>query len=157
MRLSPALPLVLAACVSSPPDTAADRAELLRMHDMARADHLEKRADRLVSKFADSMRSVAAGRVTISPRSETQARLQAYFDQSTFQEWDDLAPPFIEISPDGRMAYKIVQKRVRLTAPDSTGRTIAEDVVFAWVEIYRKPADGWTLVAIASTDRPGPP
>jgi hypothetical protein len=39
------------------------------------------------------------------------------------------------------MAYKIVQKHVRLTAPDSTRRPVAEDVVY---------------VAIASTDRPGP-
>lgn len=157
MRFFPLPLLAISACLSSPPDHAADRAELLRMHDMARADHLEKRADRLVSSFADSMRMVSAGRVTIDPNAETQARLQAYFDRSTFQEWDDLAPPFLEISPDGRMAYKIVQKRVRLTAPDSTGRTVAEDVVYAWVEIYRKPADRWTLVAVASTDRPGPP
>lgn len=38
------------------------------------------------------------------------ARLQAYFDRSTFQAWDDIAPPLLRISPDGRMAYKIVQK-----------------------------------------------
>jgi hypothetical protein len=82
--------------------------------------------------------------------------LQAYFDHSTFQAWDDIAPPILRISPDGRMAYKIVQKRVRLTAPDSTGRPVAEDVVYAWIEMYEKPDDRWILMAIASTDRPGP-
>jgi len=58
--------------------------------------------------------------------------------------------------PDGRMAWKIVRKRVQLTAPDSTGRPVAEDVVYAWVEIYEKPQDRWILKAVASTDRPGP-
>ncbi len=54
------------------------------------------------------------------------------------------------------MAYKIVQKRVRLTTPDSAGRPVAEDVVYAWIEMYEKPGDRWILMAVASTDRPGP-
>ena len=148
--------LLLAACAPPSGGTKGDRAELLRMHEQARADHLEKRADRMVASFADSLRFVAAGEVTIVPPEQNRARLQAYFDRSTFQAWDDIAPPILRISPDGRMAYKIVQKRVRLTAPDSLGRTVAEHVVYAWVEMYEKPADRWILMAVASTDRPGP-
>jgi hypothetical protein len=148
--------LLLVACASPSGDPKADRAELLRMHLQARTDHLEKRADRMVASFDDSIRFVAAGEVTVTSPAENQARLQAYFDRSTFQAWDDIAPPILRISPDGRMAYKIVQKRVRLTAPDSSGRPAAEDVVYAWVEMYEKPADRWVLMAVASTDRPGP-
>jgi hypothetical protein len=86
---------------------------------------------------------------------ENQTRLQRYFDQSTFEEWEDLAPPLIRISPDGHMAYVVVQKRVRLTAADSAGSPRAEHTVFAWLEVYEKRAGQWTLMAVASTDRPG--
>jgi hypothetical protein len=148
--------LLLVACASPSVDLEADRTKLLRMHQLARTAHLEKRADRMVASFDDSIRFVAAGEVTVTSPAENQARLQAYFDRSTFQAWDDIAPPILRISPDARMAYKIVQKRVRLTAPDSSGRPVAEDVVYAWVEMYEKPADRWVLMAVASTDRPGP-
>jgi hypothetical protein len=148
--------LLLAACASPSSGTEDDRAELLRLHELHRTAHLEKRADQMVASFDDSVRFVAAGGVDVISPAENQARLQAYFDRSTFQAWDDIAPPILRISPDGRMAYKIVQKRVRLTAPDSTGRPVAEDVVYAWIEMYEKPDDRWILMAIASTDRPGP-
>ncbi len=147
--------LVLAACAPRP-DLEADRAELLRLHQEARTAHLEKRADLMVGPFDDSLRFVARGEVSMQSPEANRVRLQAYFDRSTFQAWDDIAPPLLRISPDGRMAYKIVQKRVRLTAPDSTGRAVAEDVVYAWVEIYQKPRDRWILTTVASTDRPGP-
>ena len=148
--------LLLAACASSSSDLESDRAELLRLHRLARTAHLEKRADRMVAPFDDSLRFVAAGKVTVTSPAVSQARLQAYFDRSTFQAWDDIAPPILRISPDGRMAYKIVQKRVRLAAPDSTGQPVGEDVVYAWNEMYEKPDDRWILMAVASTDRPGP-
>ena len=144
------------ACGAPAPDLERDRAQLLRLHDVARTAHLEKRADLMVASFDDSLRSVARGVVTIASPEENRTRMQAYFDRSTFQAWDDLEPPYLRISPDGRMAWKIVRKRVRLTAPDSTGRPVAEDVVYAWVEIYEKPQDRWILKAVASTDRPGP-
>jgi len=49
--------------------------------------------------------------------------------QSGQESGDDLAPPIIRISPDGQMAYVVVQKRVRLTAPDSAGEQQPEHTV----------------------------
>jgi hypothetical protein len=155
--MPPARLLVLlgfAAC-TPPSQTDADRTALLRLHALAETAHLDKRADLLVASFSDSFLNVARGAVTRRTPAENRARFQAYFDRSTFQEWADLAPPIIRISPDGQMAYVIVQKRVRLTAPDSTGVPRAEHTVFAWVELYEKRAGRWTLMAVASTDRPG--
>jgi hypothetical protein len=134
-------------------DLAADRAELLRLHDQARTAHLEERVDLMA--FPESLMQVSRGAVTVRSAAENEERFRAYFGRSTFQEWDDIAPPLIRISPDGRMAYVVVQKRVRLTAPDSAGIPRPEHVVFAWVEIYEKRAGRWTLTLVASTDRPG--
>jgi hypothetical protein len=155
--MSPKLPLLLlglTAC-GPRPDVDADRAELLRMHELGRTAHLERRADLLVASFADSFLNISHGAVAHRSPAESRARFQAYFDRVAFQEWDDLAPPLIRISPDGQMAYVIVQKSVRLTAPDSAGMPQPEHTVYAWVELYEKRAGRWTLMAVVSTDRPG--
>lgn len=137
------------------PDLEADRAALLQLHALAQTAHLEKRADLLVASFADSLLSVSQGAVTIRTPAQNRARFQAYFDRSTFLEWADLAPPVIRISPDGNMAYVIVQKRVRLSAADSSGQQRLEHTIFAWLEAYEKRDGRWTLMAVVSTDRPG--
>jgi hypothetical protein len=146
--------LSLVAC-STGPDLVEDRAALLRLHELAQTAHLEKRPDLLVASFADSFLNVARGAVTMRNPAENQARFQAYFDRSTFVEWADLAPPIIRISPDGQMAYVIVQKSVRLSALDSLGVPRPEHTVFAWVALYEKRNGSWRLMAVASTDRPG--
>jgi len=139
----------------SHPNLEADRAELLRMHGLAQTAHLEKRADLLVASFADSFLNISRGEVTVRTPAESRKRFQAYFDRSTFQEWSDIEPPIIRISPDGQMAYVIVHKQVRLITPDSSGVSRPEHTVFAWVELYEKRGGKWTLMGVASTDRPG--
>ena len=148
--------VLLAGCAGAPrADVAADRAEIARLLRGARSAHLEKRADLVAEGFADTLLMIARGEVSAQSPEAMRQRMQAYFDRSTFQEWDDIEPPRIRVSPDGRMAYAIVHKRVRLTAPDSTGATVADHTVFAWVELYEKLDGRWRLMAVASTDRPG--
>jgi hypothetical protein len=119
---------LLVGCASSaarrtPTDEAADRAALLRLHAEQRAAHLGRRADLLVAGQADALVSVAGGRVSEETRERVRASFQRYFDASTFQAWDAAAPPRIRISPDGRMTYVIVEKRVHVTiAPAGAAR-----------------------------------
>jgi hypothetical protein len=136
---------------------AADRAALLRLHERSRAAHLEHRADWLVSEWADSLFSISGGRVSIGNAERGRARFQEYLDASTFQAWDDIVPPRIRISRDGQMAYVVVEKRVHLTARDSTGAVQPERTRFAWLSVYEKQNGRWRLAAIASTDRPDHP
>jgi len=154
LRVFLVLLLSLGAC-GPRPDLGADRAALLRLHELAQTAHLDKRPDLLVASFADSFLNISRGAVTLRTPAENRARFQAYFDRSTFLEWADLAPPVIRISPDGQMAYVIVQKRVRLNALDSAEVQRPEHTIFAWVELYEKQGGRWTLMAVASTDRPG--
>jgi len=152
LRLSLLALLGLGAC-GPRPNLDEDRAVLLRLHEQARLAHLEKRVD--LMELPDSLMEIARGTVRVRSAADNQVRFQAYFDRSTFAEWADLAPPLIRISPDGRMAYVIVQKSVRLTAPDSSGVARAEHTVYAWLEVYEKRRGKWTLAVVASTDRPG--
>jgi uncharacterized protein (TIGR02246 family) len=135
------------------PDRAADRAELLRLHQRARDAHLQHRADWLVSEWTDSLFSVSGGRVSVGNKERGRAGFQKYLDAVEFQAWDDIVPPRIRISPDGQMAYVIVEKRVHLTLKDSTVNE-AERVRYAWMSVYEKQDGRWRLAAIASTDRP---
>ena len=133
---------------------AADRAELLRLHERQRTAHVERRADWLVEEWADTLVNISGGRVSIGSRERSQAGFQEYLDASTFQAWDDIVPPRIRISPDGNMAYIVVEKRVHLTTQDSSGVVRAERTKFAWLSVYEKQRGQWRLSAIASTDRP---
>jgi hypothetical protein len=136
-------------------DDAADRAELLRLHAEQRTAHLEHRADLLVAGQADTLLNVSAGRVSARPREQARASFQAYFDASTFSAWDDIAPPRIRISADGRMAYVIVEKRVHVAiAPSGGGAPVVQRVRYAWLSVYEKIDGRWRMTAIASTDRP---
>lgn len=167
MRHLPTVPLlVLLACATpgsqrgSPPADpqggalASDRAELLRLHERQRAPHLNRRANWLVAEFADSLFSISQGRVSIGNRERARASFQEYLEASTFQAWDDIVPPRIRISPDGQMAYVIVEKRVHLTTHGAGGDTDVERTRFAWLSVYEKQAGQWRLAAIASTERP---
>ena len=146
--------VVLAACASQP-DQSADRAELRRIHGLHREAHLQRRADLLVATFADSFLSISRGKVEAPTPAMSLERFQAYFDRSTFLAWDDLVPPVVRISPDGRMAYVIVQKDVRARAADTTVDLAVAHTIYAWLEVYEKEGGAWHLRAIASTDRPG--
>jgi hypothetical protein len=151
---------LLTACASagarrSAADEASDRAELLRLHEQARTAHVDRRADLLVSSQADTLLSVSGGRISMSTRDAVRSSFQEYFDQSTFQAWDDVTPPRIRISPDGQMAYVVVDKRVHVTMTPAPGAApVVERVRYAWLSVYEKRNGEWRMTAIASTERP---
>jgi len=100
------------------------------------------------------MLSVSGGRVSASSREAVRSFFQGYFDQSTFQAWDDVTPPRIRISADGMMAYVIVDKRVHVTSTAPGAAPVVERVRYAWLSVYEKRNGEWRMTAIASTDRP---
>ena len=153
MRSGSILFLGLTACASSG-SRAADQAELLTLHEEQRTAHLEKRADLLVASQADSLISISRGNVSVTDSAAVRAMFQSYFDQVEFHAWDDAAPPIVRISPDGQMAYVIVQKRVHLSPADSTKSGETERTMYAWLAVYEKRDGNWRMTAIASTDRP---
>ena len=145
--------LVLYGCGPQPVDLEAEREALERVRALHRSAHFHRDAERMVATFSDDMRGVQNGEVVQRSREEHTARLQRYFDQSTFEAWDDLVPPHIRISPDGRMAYVIVQKRVALRARGDGEAGPIHETIFAWLETWEKVDGEWRLTANASTRR----
>jgi hypothetical protein len=129
--------------------------ELLAMHNEGRKAHFDRDANLLVSGFADDYTSLGRGKIDRPTREASLARFTGYFSNSTFLEWDDIAPPVIKVSDDATMGYVIVHKRVRLLARDEKGVQHEETEVYSWLANFRKINGKWKLTAIASTNTPG--
>jgi hypothetical protein len=128
--------------------------ELLELHNQQRAAHFNRDAKLLMSTSADDFTSVNDGKIRQPNREESVNRLQRYFDNSTFIEWDDITPPVIRVSDDATMAYVIVHKKVRLLEKTETGNSQEDTEVFAWVAIYQKRNGRWQSTVIVSTRTP---
>ena len=79
MRVLPLLRLLALLAISAcrpAVDLAADRAELLRLHDQARTAHLEERVDLMA--FPESLMQVSRGAVTVRSAAENEERFRAY-------------------------------------------------------------------------------
>ena len=141
-------------CAMTAPVQSESVNELLRLHYRDRASHFNGDARPIFAAFADEYFSIGNGRVRTPDREAGMKRLQAYFDASTFLEWDDITPPIIRVSDDGTLAYAIVHKKVRLLSKDDSGKEREETEVFAWVATYRKIEGKWKVTMVASTNTP---
>jgi len=128
--------------------------EISDLLKQARVAHFTRNAKLLVSTFADDFTNIAGGKITKPVREASITRFQKYLDNSTFIEWDDIAPPVIKVSDDASMAYVLVHKKVRLLAKDESGKEQEETEIFAWIEVYRKIKGDWKLTAVVSTNTP---
>jgi sulfatase modifying factor 1 len=139
-------------CAMTSPVQSEDVNEILRMHYRDRAAHFNRDAAYIFSNFADEYFSIGNGRLNVPDREAGRKRLQAYFDASTFIEWDDVTPPVIRISDDGSMAYVLVHKRVRLLDKNDGGKEEIE--IFAWNMTMRKIGGKWRVTSTTSTRTP---
>lgn len=128
--------------------------QLLELQKQARVAHFTRNANLLVSTFADDFTNIAGGKITKPAREASITRFQNYLNNSTFLEWDDIAPPVIKVSDDASMAYVLVHKKVRLLAKNENGISTEETEIFAWIETYRKIKGEWKLTAVVSTNTP---
>ena len=139
-------------CAATSPEQSEDLNELLRMHYRDRAAHFARDAAAIYSNFADEYFNLGNGQISSGDREAGQKRMQAYFDASTFLEWDDITPPVIKVSNDRSMAYVLVHKKVRLLDKNDGGKEKIE--VFAWSTSLRKIGGKWKMTSVTSTRTP---
>lgn len=141
-------------CALTSPVQSESVNELLRLHYADRAAHFNRDAAYIFAQFADDYVSIGDGRVRRGDPAAGQKRMQAYFDASTFLEWDDITPPIIRVSADGSMASSIVNKKVRLLSKDPEGKLKEEVEVFAWTMTFRRVQNKWKVTSVTSTRTP---
>ena len=146
-------PLIFCVACKEKIDFSKEEMMIREMLATERKAHFERNADLFINEFADSMISVNRGIVNIPERSEQWERIGNYFSKMEFIKWDDTAEPVIEMSPDGKMAFAVIQKKVVVTFPDSTGNKVIDSTDYAWVSIYRKINSEWKVVCNVSTNK----
>jgi hypothetical protein len=132
------------------PDLVKDEQQLLNLHAQERDAHLKGDADLLASEIASEFVSVRDGEVESDSREEVRHQFAERFRRVRYSEWDDVIPPRVQISPDGKMVSVVVQIRARYR--DWTGLSLGEEHKFlsSWVATYEKQQSEWHMVAIAS-------
>jgi hypothetical protein len=152
-------------CLSSAPadspaaSRAADestsaKAELLAVHQTARRAHFNRDVDFIVAGMGTEFTTVHEGTIRVMLREDVRKQFTEYFRGAEFSAWDDLEPPIIRISPDGKMGWMIVRVRIAYTKKDAGGAPSKEDTVMAWMSAYEKHDGKWLLVANATTSKP---
>jgi hypothetical protein len=133
---------------------ATAKAELLALHQAARRAHLNRDVDFIVAGTGTEFTTVHEGRVKVMSRDDVRKQFTEYFRGAEFSAWDDLEPPIIRVSPDGKMGWMIVRVRIAYTKTDADGAKSKEDTVMAWMSVYEKRDGKWLLIANASTSEP---
>ncbi len=127
---------------------------LIKRHIADRQAHFNRDIDALLTGIANNQVNIRDGQVTIRSRADAEKGFQAYFQGATFHEWDDLEPPMIHVSEDGRMAWMVNRVRVRHTRQTDNGENPETNFTCAWLMVYEKCGDNWVAVANASTFAP---
>ena len=123
--------------------------ELLALHAADRRAHFAHDVDGLLAHVAEEIVDVRDGNVRRVTREQLRARFQQYFSTAEFTAWDDVAPPIVQVSPDGRMAWMIVKVRIAYSARD----TEKTDETMAWMSAYEKRNGIWVLTAVTTTSQ----
>ncbi|HTU13488.1 MAG TPA: nuclear transport factor 2 family protein [Allosphingosinicella sp.] len=146
-------PIVALALVLAQPAAAAPSAldELRALIPLQRTAHLNYDAALLVNLFAEDFVVIDGGRVTRPTRAESLRRFRHYFETMRFLAWDDIDPPVIVVSPDGRLATVVVTKLVRAVPRAAGAGGAVTETRFAWLETWRRDAAGWRMIQLAST------
>ncbi|HEY0080109.1 MAG TPA: hypothetical protein VGB73_15970 [Pyrinomonadaceae bacterium] len=135
-------------------DLEKEKAELLRLHKLAREAHFKTDVDLLMKGSGEEFISVSGGRISRSKPSDERKGFTEYFRGAKYYEWDDLEEPIVRISKDASMAWMITRIRSRRTQKDKAGKEIEQKFVYAGIMIYEKRNGNWVRVANVSTFEP---
>ena len=118
---------------------------------------MNRDVDFIVAGMGPEFTTVHEGAIRVMSREDVRKQFTEYFHGAEFSAWDDLEPPVIRISPDGKMGWMIVRVRIAYTKTDAAGAPSKEDTVMAWMSAYEKRDGKWLLVANATTSEPENP
>jgi len=132
----------------------AAEAELLALHQADRRAHFARDVDALLATLPEKLIYVRDGKITNASKENARKNFTEYFRGAEFSAWDDLEPPVVRASPDGKMGWMIVRVKVAYTKMDESGKKSPEESVMAWMSTYEKRAGKWMVVANVTTTAP---
>ena len=126
-----------------------DRADILRLYEVTRQGHLEGDAAKLLAQYGDAWVDLRDGGVVDRTIADETARLGDMLAITQYQLWEDVAPPRVDVSPDGSMAWLLGQIRALATQslPDGSEREIAYRC--SWLQVYTRIDGRWAAIVNA--------
>ena len=147
------LSLPAAVKPASSDDSVQKRAEteLLSLHKDERHTHFDHDVKFLLAHVAPQLLDVRDGKVNRMSRDDVRVKFDEYFKQAQFSAWDDVEPPVVGVSADGKMGWMIVRVRIAYTETDASGKKTNQNTVGAWMSAYDKQNGTWLMTAVTST------
>jgi hypothetical protein len=127
-------------------DREADRRDIIRAYESARAAHFQHNAAAFLANNDATWYLVAEGTVALRRTAAEKQEVQQYFDTVKFADITDLDPPHVEVSSDGTMAWLLGHVRVRGTQREAKGAEVPLSFDASWIDVWqKKPTDGELL------------
>lgn len=152
--ISLAIILIVSCKEQNQVNIEAERDKILQLHKLQRDNHFNKDSISFASHLSENFISVNKGEITRPKKKDMISRYHNYFSSVEFVKWDDVTDPIIRFSEDGKLAYSIVDKIVKITYKDEKGDLIDDETHYAWTAIYKKYGDEWKVDCVTSTERP---
>jgi hypothetical protein len=126
-----------------------DKAAILDLYETTRRGHLEGDAALLLAQYAPQWDDLRSGSVVARTIDGERARIAGQLTGMRYLAWDDVAPPRVEVSADGTMAWLLGEIRARAvqTLPDGSEREIAYRC--AWLQVYARRDGRWEAIVNA--------
>lgn len=153
MKLFRILLLIVGCYMTAAASTSTverDTQSLLAMHARDRQAHLKGDADLLATGMADPFINVAHGKVETIPREQMRQHFAQYFGQVKYSSWEDSAPPKVFVSPDGQMAWMVIEIKARLSDRSGAQAGIEREFISSWIATFEKQHGEWRGVGISS-------
>jgi hypothetical protein len=144
---------IIGACGTGAADRAQDRREILRDYEAIKAAHFHRDAAAFLAPYDSGWMVVSGGSATARTHASAQPALQMYLDSISFTEITDVDPPRIEIATDGSMAWMLGHVRIRGQRRHADGASEPIGFESAFVDVWRKHAGQWRIIAHANTER----
>jgi len=126
-----------------------DEQSLLTIHQRTRQAYLKGDAALLVADMAPEIMDVGRGHFDKQARDQVRDHFNMFFKQAKYASFEDVVPPAVHVSADGRSAWMAVQikAKIRMTEPGKAPQDI--DFQTAWLSAFEKQNGDWKMTAIA--------
>jgi len=121
--------------------------ELLVIHAQDREARFATDAQALAARYADSTIYVRDGTLSQITRADMQRGFEQDFQNVTYQEWDDMEPPIVQVSQDASLDWVITRMKVRRTQINGLGAAAEREFIHAGIWTYEKRQGRWFCTA----------
>lgn len=152
---------LLALCTTSggapaaSPGREAAASQLLALHQEVMTAHRTGDPTLLLGRESEEYVVASAGAVTFPTLEERAEMFGAYLRTTRFETYEDLIEPVVQVSPDGRLGWVIVQVGARGVQDRGDGTGVRVEFVSAWIELYENRDGRWYRVGNVSNFKPG--